>query len=96
MNRDPLEKAGVLPAVGPADPAKHYPTDRQKMPTTNDYPPVQALVIKDMQQRWVDGTRKYGTGLQPHNGRSALVDLYQELLDACNYVRQLIYEDTGK
>ena len=33
-----------------------------------------------------------GTALQPFNGRDALRDLYEELLDACTYIRQVIEE----
>lgn len=49
-------------------------------------------VIKDMEDRRLVGIRRYGTPLQPFNGRDALVDLYQELLDAVVYIRQLITE----
>lgn len=51
-----------------------------------------AEVIKDMEQRRLVGIERYGTPLQPFNGRDALIDLYQELLDAAVYVRQLIAE----
>jgi len=37
----------------------------------------------------------YGEPLRAHNGRVALVDLYQEVLDAAMYVRQLIEERGG-
>lgn len=54
------------------------------------------LVIGDMQERDQIGRKKYGTPLQSFNGRDALVDLYQELLDAVVYLRQVIYERDGK
>jgi len=54
--------------------------------------PAQELVIEDMQERDRIGRERYGTPLQSHNGRDALVDLYQELLDACAYIRQVIEE----
>jgi len=54
------------------------------------------LVIKDMIERDSMGTEKYGTRLQPFNGRGALVDAYQEVLDLAVYLRQKIYEETGK
>lgn len=50
------------------------------------------LVVSDLQKRAEDGKAKYGTYLQANNGREALIDLYQELLDACMYIRQLIEE----
>ena len=54
------------------------------------------LVIQDMIARKAQGIERYGTPLKADNGRDALVDLYQELLDACAYVRQLIEEGNGK
>lgn len=38
------------------------------------------------------GRRKYGTPLQPFNGRDPLVDAYQEVLDLAVYLRQAIWE----
>lgn len=61
-------------------------------PVPNDRPAVWALVISDMQARDAEGRRKYGTPLQPHNGRDALVDAYQEALDLVVYLRQAIEE----
>lgn len=61
-------------------------------PIPNDRPAVWALVIADMQARDAEGRRKYGTPLQPHNGRDALVDAYQECLDMAVYLRQAIEE----
>jgi hypothetical protein len=68
----------------------------QPPPKRNGKPAVTDLVLADFQARDAFGTRKYGTRLQPHNGRDALIDLYQELLDACCYTRQLIFERDGK
>jgi hypothetical protein len=39
------------------------------------------------------GRDHYGTPRQAHNRRNALVDAYQEALDLCVYLRQLIEED---
>jgi hypothetical protein len=50
------------------------------------------MVIDDLTVRLQVGIQRYGTPLQPHNGRDALRDLYEELLDACCYVRQAIAE----
>ena len=49
-----------------------------------------------MNSRLEFGTKKYGTGLQPFNGRDALKDAYEEALDLCNYLRQALYERDGK
>lgn len=67
----------------------------QPLPQKNDLPCVQDLVIQDLEHRKAVGIRRFGTTLQPHNGRDALRDCYEELLDACNYMRQCIYERDG-
>jgi hypothetical protein len=53
---------------------------------------VTAAVIADMKARDEWGLSKYKTRLQPFNGRDALIDFYQELLDAAVYSAQYIYE----
>ena len=53
---------------------------------------VWAQVMEDMFNRRLQGIERHGGPLQPHNGRDALIDLYQELLDAVVYTRQLIEE----
>ena len=62
-------------------------------PRHNDKPAVWELVIQDMRNRDQFGREKYGTALQPFNGRNALVDAYQEVLDLAVYLRQKIYEE---
>lgn len=64
----------------------------QPPPVQNDRPAIQDLVIADVEERKRIGMQRYGTLLKPHNGRDALVDLYQEILDAAQYVRQEIEE----
>ncbi len=64
-------------------------------PQPNDQPAVWDLVIADMRERDATGLAKYGTRLQPHNGRNALRDAYQEVLDLAAYLRQKIYEEEG-
>ena len=61
-------------------------------PIPNDTQPVWDLVLKDIEERDKLGLGRYGTRLQCNNGRDSLVDLYQELLDAVVYCRQLIEE----
>lgn len=67
-------------------------TEAQSAPTPNDRVAIQDLVIADIQERKRMGIEKYGTPLQAHNGRDALVDAYQEALDLCQYLRQAIEE----
>ncbi len=55
--------------------------------------PVFLDVIKDITERVKVGVERYGEPLKPHNGREALVDLYQELIDAVMYTRQRITEE---
>lgn len=51
-----------------------------------------SLLIADMAARDALGRARYGTALQPYNGRDALADLYQELLDAAVYARQAMID----
>lgn len=64
----------------------------QPKPKSNSRPAVWDLVINDMQERDALGRHRYGTPLQPFNGRDALVDAYQEALDLAVYLRQAIEE----
>lgn len=64
----------------------------QELPAPNDGPKIHDLVIGDIYNRRKLGEKRYGTPLQAHNGRDALRDLYEELLDACCYIRQVIEE----
>jgi hypothetical protein len=66
--------------------------EHQKMPVTNDRPAIQDLVIADIQARKAVGLERYGTLLQAHNGRDALLDAYQEALDLAIYLRQALEE----
>ena len=50
------------------------------------------LVKKDLDKRAAIGLKKYGERLQAHNGRDALWDAYEEVLDLANYLRQVISE----
>lgn len=45
-------------------------------------------VAEDIESRIKMGERKYGTRLKSHNGRNAMLDLYQEILDSLNYATQ--------
>jgi hypothetical protein len=50
------------------------------------------LVVDDMKARKHLGIKRYGVALQAHNGRDALRDAYEEALDLCMYLRQVIEE----
>lgn len=68
----------------------------QQLPMPNGHPEIADLVIADIYGRRELGKQRYGTALQPFNGRDALRDAYEELLDGACYLRQLMYErDAG-
>lgn len=66
--------------------------DSQSMPITNDRRDIQSLVIADMERRRELGVQRYGTALQPFNGRIALLDAYEEALDMVMYLKQALVE----
>lgn len=49
-------------------------------------------LIDDLKAREQVGLNTYGKLLQTNNGRDALVDAYQEVLDLAMYLKQLIME----
>lgn len=53
---------------------------------------IAPLVYGDLEARVKQGLQTYGEVLTTNNGRDALWDLYEELLDACMYIRQAIEE----
>lgn len=71
---------------------KTEPED-QPMPTFSDRPFIHDLVAADIAARGELGKRRYGTKLQAFNGRSSLQDAYEEGLDLCCYLKQLIEEE---
>lgn len=64
----------------------------QRLPVPNGLPDVQSMVIADIGARRELGIRRYGTALQPFNGRDALRDAYEEAIDLAMYLRQAIAE----
>lgn len=64
----------------------------QPLPVLNDHPDIQSQVIADIEARRQLGIERYGTALQPHNGRSALRDAYEEALDLACYLKQCLVE----
>lgn len=55
-------------------------------------PTLHPLIIADMRERDLVGQVHYGVRLQAHNGRDALRDAYEELLDAAVFQKQAIVE----
>lgn len=68
----------------------------QPAPKKNEHPAVWDLVVADMKERDNTGYKKYGTRLQPHNGRDAMVDAYQEALDLAVYLRLELFQKYGE
>ena len=64
----------------------------QPLPVVNDREYVQTAVIRDFEARTAVGIERYGTGLQPFNGRDALRDAYEEALDLAVYLKQCLIE----
>lgn len=65
---------------------------RQPKPNGNGVD-IATLVQQDIERRAQFGEKKYGQRLQPNNGRNALLDVYQEILDAAMYIRQRLTEE---
>jgi hypothetical protein len=59
---------------------------------TGDGEVVVDAVIEDMRLRANHGKKLYGTYLRTDNGRDALIDAYQEALDLCVYLKQVLME----
>lgn len=68
----------------------------QPLPTKNESPFIQDLVVKDIELRKEIGIQRYGTALQPFNGRDALQDAYEEAIDLAMYLKQCIIERDNK
>lgn len=64
----------------------------QPDPVPNDEIHINDLVVIDLRERKLIGIEKYHTALQPFNGRDALQDAYEEVLDLAQYIKQEIVE----
>ena len=64
----------------------------QPAPKPSKHPRIGDMVARDLYDRMRQGIETNGVSLQPFNGRDALQDLYEVLLDACCYLRQAMYE----
>jgi hypothetical protein len=54
------------------------------------------VAVRAIEARRDFGLAKYGTPLQANNGRDALVDALEEILDAAAYLCQAVIERDGK
>jgi hypothetical protein len=81
----PQEIDAVLGKDAAAPQPAPQPSDRSQE--------VYKIVLGDIAERAVMGKKKYGTVLKTHNGRNALWDVYQELIDAFFYIRQKLLEE---
>lgn len=64
--------------------------NNQPAPLHTDERPTVDCVVEDLETRKAMGIRKYGTPLQPDNGRDSLQDAYEEALDLCVYLKNEI------
>lgn len=68
----------------------------QPLPIENEHPFV-ADALKDfIEARKQIGIQRYGVPLQPHNGRDALRDAFEEAVDLSTYLAQVIIERDGQ
>lgn len=81
-------KREEIPTSHPVPERANRPGD-QPLPTTNERPYIQDLVIADVEERRQVGIKRYGTALQALNNRDAYRDLYEEMLDGLLYMRQV-------
>ena len=64
----------------------------QPLPIPNDRPSAHDQLIAQLVARRELGLRRYGSLLQPHNGRDTGRDLVEELLDGAVYAQTLATE----
>ncbi|MGL5552656.1 MAG: hypothetical protein ACRDCV_10145 [Plesiomonas shigelloides] len=81
------------PRIIPADEitTKSAATAIQPAPSGSGNP-ILGMVLADLTNRALEGKEKYGEPLKANNGRKPLWDAYQEALDLCMYLRQMIEE----
>jgi hypothetical protein len=49
-------------------------------------------LIKDIEARDKKGFEEYGKEMEINDGRDSIQDLYEELLDACAYIKKFMME----
>lgn len=91
--RADTELKALRTADSPGFLERHGVNAEQPPPVKNDREPVWSAVVRDMEERNRLGIQRYGTPLQPFNGRDSLVDAYQEALDLVVYLKQRLIEE---
>lgn len=76
------------------EPTKQRDGD-QPLPTPNDLPLVADALRGYIEDRKQVGIERYGVALQPHNGRDALRDAFEEAVDLATYLAQVLIERDG-
>lgn len=67
----------------------------QPLPVKNDALDIQSQVIADIEARREVGIQRYGTALQPNNGRDMLRDAYEEAMNLTIYLKGCLVERDG-
>lgn len=68
----------------------------QPLPIPNDSPLIHDLVAADLEAPKQLGISRYGQALQAGNGRNALLDAYEEMLDQAVYLKQRLVEEEAE
>ena len=74
-------------------PNKHKAVWPQVLADLKEKIGIPPTLLEDMRSRDQFGLKKYGTQLQPFNGRNPIRDAYQEALDLCVYTKQATIEN---
>lgn len=72
-----------------------YQPDGHEQPKPNadeSQRPIVAMVMEDLIKRMEKGVKDYGQALRANNGRNALQDAYEEVLDLACYIKQAMGE----
>lgn len=85
---EPYVANAVVTEEVPPVPAGEQPLPETNHNSTNVLPEV----MRDLTERMLKGVKSYGKPLQSFNGRDAIQDLYEELLDGACYIKQFMME----
>lgn len=77
-----------------SEPTKQRHGD-QPLPSVNHHPYVADELKEFIERRKEIGVSRYGTALQPHNGRDSLRDAFEEAVDLATYLAQVLIERDG-
>lgn len=93
-NRQPAVKTAATPEPPPKK--NDYPAVADIVASDILMGPYENGIAKDILARKAFGMAKYGTALQPFNGRDMVNDLYQEVLDGSKYALAAFMEESLK